>query len=138
MQKLLAHAEFARIAEEQTPTDANTSATHSIIFRIGVTLAHELCHIFVGYLLCNPRAQTPPDVTFGPGYGNDTQGEAGRFWEHVFFGLYVDMQMKPDGASVALKGYDTNTVYVITKEAINCFIYRGTIAFFYLFLFYLS
>ncbi|OAA72272.1 hypothetical protein ISF_01345 [Cordyceps fumosorosea ARSEF 2679] len=121
--RLLRHAEEARARQVAERTDESRTAVYSIVFRMAVTLAHEMCHVFSAFLLRSPVAATPPSVVFGP-FGNEAQGEAGRFWESVIFGGYVDMQLKTDGFSVVIRSLDGGIVYIIQDKAINCFLRR--------------
>ncbi|KAK8112193.1 uncharacterized protein PG998_008650 [Apiospora kogelbergensis] len=55
-------------------------------FQMGISIAHEIVHLFVGFLTGTERAMTPPDIRM-PGFGeSDEHGEAGRYWEKIFLG----------------------------------------------------
>ncbi|KAL4729771.1 hypothetical protein ACLX1H_004198 [Fusarium chlamydosporum] len=65
-------------------------------FMFATATAHEMCHIFVGYICQNglhARLATPPGITHLD-YGNDqsyaarglAQGESGRWFENKLFG----------------------------------------------------
>jgi hypothetical protein len=64
---------------------------------LGVTIAHELVHIYNLYLQRGFKNHTPPAVKFGP-YGNTSVGESGRHWEWMLFGGYIDMREYPEVA----------------------------------------
>lgn len=44
------------------------------------------------FLLFDPLAVTPPNVTYGQAYTVKRRGESGRYWEHLTFGGYIDLQ----------------------------------------------
>ncbi|KAK8099958.1 hypothetical protein PG999_010332 [Apiospora kogelbergensis] len=56
-------------------------------FQMGISIAHEIVHLFVGFLTGTTRAMTPPNANM-PGFGGPQQaeGEAGRYWEKIFLG----------------------------------------------------
>ncbi|KAG5980140.1 hypothetical protein E4U55_004363 [Claviceps digitariae] len=89
----------------------------TILFRIGVTFAHELCHIFTGYLLGNAGWHTPPNVFHGRPK-NIEIGESGRLWEALTFGGSMDMRMGTLMPRVALKHSDGNKIAIIGPRAI--------------------
>lgn len=72
------------------------------IYHMPVTIAHELCHLFTGFLNGTDRPRTPPDVTAAghePGAGI---GEHGWAWECGTFGrgAYFFVQDQWKNASV--------------------------------------
>lgn len=56
-------------------------------FELGVTIAHEIMHIFAAFLIGDTHRSTPPPVTFIPELYNEVgddgieYGESGRAWE---------------------------------------------------------
>lgn len=55
-------------------------------------MAHELCHMFTGYLLTDTRREgTPPHVHYVE-TPSSRFGEAGRQWEFYAFGGLIDMR----------------------------------------------
>ncbi|KAK3935114.1 hypothetical protein QBC46DRAFT_323974 [Diplogelasinospora grovesii] len=56
------------------------------VFRMALTIAHELTHFFTGYKTGDARPITPPNVSV-PGWEG---GEAGRAWEVATFGGIVE------------------------------------------------
>jgi hypothetical protein len=70
----------------------------TLFVRLGITVAHELCHVFTNYLAANKISHTPPNITYGP-YGDGNTGESGRVWEFGVFGGFVDIRME-DGCEI--------------------------------------
>ncbi|OAQ63048.1 hypothetical protein VFPPC_08956 [Pochonia chlamydosporia 170] len=100
---------------------------HTLVFRIGVTIAHELCHVFTSYLLYNERQHTPKEVTYAAEYSSDTIGESGRFWESETFGGYVDMRQGSQIERVAIR-HGTRTlsnVMIIPPSFCRTMLKRG-------------
>lgn len=58
------------------------------VFRMALSVAHEITHFFTGYLTGNARPLTPPNVSV-PGWPRG-EGEAGRAWELETFGGIVE------------------------------------------------
>lgn len=56
------------------------------VFRMALSVAHELTHFFTGYMTGDARPITPPNVSV-PGWPG---GEAGRAWERETFGGIVE------------------------------------------------
>lgn len=92
----------------------------SLILRLGITLAHEICHIQTSFLLHLATAQTPPEAGYGSNYVTATRGEAGRFWEFNTFGGYIDMQGEHNsdyGVIVAVRHSNERVVWRILPQA---------------------
>jgi hypothetical protein len=57
---------------------------------MGITVAHELCHLFVAFLAGFNRSHTPPLVAYLERdvevKGGKLGGESGRYWEAEVFG----------------------------------------------------
>jgi hypothetical protein len=73
--------------------DSETNRRHFryLHFRLSVTMAHELVHIYNLFLRRGRFDHTPPHVSYGP-YEDDQAGEFGRYWEHLVFGGFLDMR----------------------------------------------
>ncbi|KAK8068466.1 hypothetical protein PG996_007578 [Apiospora saccharicola] len=77
--------------------DAHVSAYERFLFLMGITVAHELVHFFVGFLTGYDRPSTPEEVTYLPSlYSSQTAGgidvgESGRAWEGSVFGGIVEV-----------------------------------------------
>lgn len=54
-------------------------------FHLVISLAHEIVHLFVGYLTGDRNIRTPPLVTTVP-YREARTGESGRLWEDRLLG----------------------------------------------------
>lgn len=96
------------------------------MFRIGVTFAHELCHVFTSYLLYDEKQHTPKAVSYGAEYTTDV-GESGRFWESQTFGGYVDMRQGSQIERVAIR-HGTRTlsnVMIIPPSFCRTMLKRG-------------
>ncbi|SPQ25611.1 2791e6ce-f16d-4b4f-a668-ba9c8bef67c5 [Thermothielavioides terrestris] len=74
----------------------STRRFRTLHLRLSITLAHELVHIFVLFLVRIGSEHTPPQVSFGP-FGTRTVGESGRSWESKLFGGYIDMRHNTEG-----------------------------------------
>ena len=66
---------------------------------MGITIAHELCHFFIGFLTGYRVPNTPPglrylerDLTIIAG---DATGESGRWWEASVFGGEIRFFTEP-------------------------------------------
>lgn len=72
---------------------SQTYAQHfqTLHFRLSVTVAHELVHVYNLFLRRGRSYHTPPHVTYG-GYGDREAGESGRYWEYFVLGGFVDMR----------------------------------------------
>ncbi|KAF5261425.1 hypothetical protein FOXYS1_7877 [Fusarium oxysporum] len=71
------------------------TAFESFMFLVSVTIAHELMHLFIGFLAGYNWPSTPPQLSFLPELFNneiDDQevGESGRYWEGVVLGGTVE------------------------------------------------
>ncbi|KGQ06474.1 hypothetical protein BBAD15_g8209 [Beauveria bassiana D1-5] len=59
-------------------------------FHLVIALAHEIVHLFVGYLTGDPNVLTPPNLS-ARGHGSSTAGESGNYWERTFLGGTLEM-----------------------------------------------
>ncbi|KAK4153798.1 hypothetical protein C8A00DRAFT_43361 [Chaetomidium leptoderma] len=80
-------------------SETNTRRFRNLHFRLSVTMAHELVHVYNLYLQYSSDEHTPPQITYG-GYGDSVVGESGRYWEYKVLGGFVDMRQSPDGMEV--------------------------------------
>lgn len=66
---------------------------------MGMTVAHELCHFFIGYLSGYILPTTPPGVKYlerdKAVQGGEELGESGRWWEANVFGGEVRFLTEP-------------------------------------------
>ncbi|KAG6018354.1 hypothetical protein E4U43_002753 [Claviceps pusilla] len=95
----------------------------TVLFRMGVTFAHELCHVFTNYLVRNPKLHTPPSVSYGP-WRNGKVGESGRQWEWLTFGGYVDMRMGSQMERVAIRDENETKVAIFGPQVIAKMLHR--------------
>ncbi|KAG6000183.1 hypothetical protein E4U43_001673 [Claviceps pusilla] len=95
----------------------------TILFRIGATIAHELCHIHTHYLIRDRILHTPPAVSYGP-YTNEIVGESGRYWESLTFGGYIDMRMGSGMERVAVRHGLGDKTAIIGPHAIAKMVHR--------------
>ncbi|KAI1313267.1 hypothetical protein F5Y03DRAFT_390288 [Xylaria venustula] len=73
-------------------------AFERLIFLMAIATAHEIVHLFVGFLTGYGAPTTPPEVSFLPGQYNTVSptnsnvkhGESGRAWEGAVFGGTVE------------------------------------------------
>lgn len=96
----------------------------TLLFRLGETMAHELCHVFTLYLLFSRSRHTPPRITYGP-WGNKDAGESGRWWESRMFGGYIDMRMGTSMERVAIRHGSGTKTAIIGPRAITAMMYKG-------------
>jgi hypothetical protein len=97
---------------------------HSMMCRIGMTVAHEMEHVFTGYLLRDPLAHTPPEITYG-GYGDDQVGESGRFVEGGVFGGFLEMkrEVATNMEVMAVRTYVQT--FILSYDQVKAIIKRG-------------
>ncbi|EEY21947.1 conserved hypothetical protein [Verticillium alfalfae VaMs.102] len=80
----------------QTRSQPEMEAFETFMFLMGVTVAHEMLHLFIGFLVGYITPSTPPTITFLPELYNSVLadgsevGESGRAWEGLVFGGTVD------------------------------------------------
>lgn len=96
---------------------------HSMIARVGITVAHEMEHVFTGYLLKDPKTHTPPPVTYG-GFGTYAFGESGRYMEGDVFGGFLDMkyELSSDMEVNAVRTY--SQTFILSYDQVNAIIKR--------------
>lgn len=93
--------------------------------RLGITIAHEICHVLTSFLLYDPNATTPPQAVYGSCYGSEVQGEAGRYWEYITFGGFIDMRasiVHPNGGAdiaIAIRDKHSRHAWVLQTEAVQ-------------------
>lgn len=86
----------ARYNASTTQDPHELAAFETFMFLMGFTVAHEMLHLFVGYLVGYITPSTPPTVTFLPALYNNVledgteMGESGHAWEGLVFGGTVD------------------------------------------------
>lgn len=96
---------------------------HSMITRIGMTVAHEMEHVFTGYLLRDPTAHTPPSVSYG-GFGDDVLGESGRYLEAGVFGGFLDMKREVPTRMEVIAVRTYAQTFVLSSDQVNAIIRR--------------
>lgn len=82
----------ARAREAFNDGRLSADAFAAYVLRLGITLAHEICHVLTVFLLYDPLIITPADVIYGQAYTVADEGESGRQWEYLTFGGYIDLQ----------------------------------------------
>lgn len=55
-----------------------------------ISLAHEIVHLFVGYLTGQQRILTPPELS-ADGFDTGPNGESGRYWESILLQGNLEM-----------------------------------------------
>lgn len=88
-----------------------------------MTVAHEMEHVFTGYLLRDPLAHTPPTVTYG-GYGNDAVGESGRFLEGGVFGGFLDMKLEVPSRMEVIAVRTYAQTFILSYDQVKAIIRR--------------
>lgn len=68
------------------------------LYLLGVSVAHELVHMFVGFIYGDPERDTPPLVNHPQGSPHVWVGESGRKWEKEFFGHIITHFQERDHA----------------------------------------
>ncbi|EFY88718.1 hypothetical protein MAC_05153 [Metarhizium acridum CQMa 102] len=89
---------------------------YTLGFRIGATIAHELCHVFTSFLLYDHTVHTPPGVTYDK-WGTTEVGESGRWWESLTFGGAVDMRQGSWMERVGLKLSGGRRTFVVNPPS---------------------
>jgi hypothetical protein len=64
-------------------------------FQMVISVAHEIMHFLTGFLTGSVKPSTPKGVTAQP-YGTSRIGEAGRYWESMLLGGFVEFWSEPD------------------------------------------
>ncbi|KAH8787881.1 hypothetical protein F5883DRAFT_657167 [Diaporthe sp. PMI_573] len=101
----------------QNKTSADQEAFESFMFLMAITVAHELCHLYVGFFVGYNRPMTPEDISFLPElynkpYDDNMVGESGRAWEGRVLGGVVETFYDP---SHHLKARQPGKMYIIDK-----------------------
>lgn len=88
-----------------------------------MTVAHEMEHVFTGYLLRDPQAHTPPNVSYG-GFGDEVFGESGRYLEGGVFGGFLDMKLEvvSDMEVIAVRTYAQT--FILSYDQVKAIIRR--------------
>lgn len=86
-------------------------------------MAHEMEHVFTGYLLKDPKTHTPPSVSYG-GFGTYAFGESGRYMEGDVFGGFLDMKLElsSDMEVNAVRTY--SQTFILSYDQVNAIIKR--------------
>ncbi|KAK5635393.1 hypothetical protein RRF57_011105 [Xylaria bambusicola] len=85
-----------KVTRNRPPYEAHLEAYESFTFIMGITVAHELVHFFVGYLTGQDVPDTPEWVSYLPPVYNRVEengteiGESGRTWEGYVLGGIVE------------------------------------------------
>ncbi|KAK7413373.1 hypothetical protein QQX98_007750 [Neonectria punicea] len=89
------------------------------LFLLGVAVAHELVHLFVGFMFGDGERLTPPVVNNPPGPRRSIRpGESGHFWENLFLGYRVEAYYDP---SDPLESFQAGTLYTILHPSGRAF-----------------
>ncbi|KAK7429163.1 hypothetical protein QQZ08_004378 [Neonectria magnoliae] len=89
------------------------------LFLLGVAVAHELVHIFVGFIFGDGERVTPPVVDNPPRPGRSMRpGESGHFWEKLFLGHRVEAYYDP---SDPLEAFQAGTLYAMIPGTSRAF-----------------
>ncbi|KAK5993042.1 hypothetical protein PT974_06469 [Cladobotryum mycophilum] len=76
--------------------DANDTRDWSkFLFLMSLSIAHELVHMFIGYLTGDSSRDTPPQVDYRP-QASGSRGESGRAWEREMFGFLTEAVYDPN------------------------------------------
>lgn len=107
---------------EQGQSRPNTAAFETFMFLMGITVAHELCHLFVGFIIGWERPATPGNISFLPELYNHTArdgnviGESGRAWEGWVLGGIVDTFEDPRSP---LQARQPGMMYIIDSAKVS-------------------
>ncbi|KAB5578809.1 hypothetical protein GE09DRAFT_561656 [Coniochaeta sp. 2T2.1] len=110
-------------------SESNKRHFRNLHFRLSITMAHELVHVYNLFLRRGRYDHTPPHVTYG-GHGDDRAGESGRYWEYVVLGGFVDMRdTTPNPAdrmeAVAIRDSHGQKVWRIKADVIDGILERN-------------
>lgn len=94
-----------------------------MITRVGITVAHEMEHVFTGYLLKNPTTHTPPNVSYG-GFGTYAFGESGRYLEGDVFGGFLDMKLEVSGNMEVIAVRTYAQTFILSYDQVKAIIRR--------------
>lgn len=93
--RTLTHTQIFETIVEASKQIQNGKSAYERTYEIqmalmGITVAHELCHFFIGFLVGYRRPQTPPDIIYLPKdhktIEGDPTGESSRWREAEVFG----------------------------------------------------
>jgi hypothetical protein len=76
-------------ARQQDPTTAQFSY-QLFKFQMAISVAHEIVHFLTGFITGTMVPDTPPRVTAEPYNDRADVGEAGRYWESIILGGFVE------------------------------------------------
>jgi hypothetical protein len=84
------------------------------LFFLALTVAHEMVHVYFGYLTADEGRNTPALTNYPPGLTvGEMNGESGRFWESHFIGAITKACHQPsDPLGLAQAG----TLYFCEKD----------------------
>lgn len=74
----------------QQPPEIARSSYDLFKFQMAISVAHEIVHFLTGFITGTTSPDTPPAVTAEPYDNRDDVGEAGRYWESIFLGGFVE------------------------------------------------
>ncbi|KAI0403870.1 hypothetical protein F4802DRAFT_569693 [Xylaria palmicola] len=117
MQNLVRAGEAA--INNRQPREAQFAAYENFMFIMAITVAHEVVHLFVGYLTGRELPNTPRRVSYIPSVYNKLQddgtemGESGRAWEGYVFGGIVETA---EDRANPLGAYQAGTLWLIDER----------------------
>jgi hypothetical protein len=82
----------ATVAAEDTlkdPRPAHHANLQKFLFILGLTIAHELVHFFIGRILGDVEDDTPKKID-DPDMSTGKMGESGRYWEKHLLGHRIE------------------------------------------------
>ncbi|KAI0536633.1 hypothetical protein GGR58DRAFT_528110 [Xylaria digitata] len=94
-------------------------AYEGFLFIMATTVAHEMVHLFIGFLTGYRSPDTPKEVTFLAPLYNDLIatstriGESGRMWESLVFGGAIETA---EDISNPLGVYQAGTLYLVNDQ----------------------
>lgn len=109
------------LATKETTPGVSMAAYESFMFLMAITVAHELCHLYVGLFTGYDRPQTPEDVSFLPelfnqSFEGDIIGESGRAWEGMVLGGIVECFAD---LKHPLKAHQPGIMYLIDQQKVT-------------------
>ncbi|KAK4220576.1 hypothetical protein QBC38DRAFT_526394 [Podospora fimiseda] len=113
-ENLIKLADWSTSGEDEGFKRAAHQQFRRLLFLLGLAVAHELIHVFVGFMAGNSGTDTPPQIQWHSRFGQPnarTGEEAGNAWEGLLMGFNIQAfynQDSPFGRPRLLLGNSRN------------------------------
>ncbi|KAK4157366.1 hypothetical protein C8A00DRAFT_40211 [Chaetomidium leptoderma] len=87
----VSEAIISNMTHVRQQASASTGSSYELFkFQMTISVAHEIVHFLTGFITGTILPDTPPAVTAVPYNDRGDVGEAGRYWESMFLGGFVE------------------------------------------------